>query len=91
MRSVAGPGCCHCSLDNRARYAFPCPKMYHGFRLSWDCLSGCTYGGTVPLAEKPGGSEFPWLLEDSQVTGSSWERPYLPCRGGQRASTCLDR
>lgn len=46
--------------------------------VSWDCLSGCTYRGTVPLAEKPEGSEFPWLLEDSRVTGSSWEQPLLP-------------
>ena len=29
------------------------------------------YGGTIPLAEKAGGSEFPQLVEDTQVTGSS--------------------
>ena len=47
--------------------------------------------GGLPLAEKPGESEFPQVLGDSQVTGSSWERPCLPSGGGQRASTCSDR
>ena len=49
------------------------------------------YGGTIPFAEKPGALEFPWVLGDSKVTGSSWERPCLPCGGGQRASMCSDR
>lgn len=78
-------------LDHRAWYAFPNPKMCR-FRLSWDCMSSCKYGGTVPLAEKPGGSEFPlvlgetsghWLLLGSVLPG--------PCRGGQQASTCSDQ
>ena len=77
-RSVAGTGCCYCFLDHPARYGFSCPKTCREFQVSWDCLSGCSYRGTVPLAEKPEGSEFPWLLEDSRVTGSSWEQPFLP-------------
>ena len=61
-----GPGCCQFHLDDRARYGFSCPKTCPEWQVSWHCcLSGCVCAGTVPLAE------FPWLLEDSQVTGSS--------------------
>ena len=81
-----GPACCRFFLDHGARYGFSCPAACHEWQVSWHCcLSGCVYGGTVPLAE------FPRLLEGSQVTGSSWEQRFLPCGGGERASTCSDR
>ncbi|XP_070334213.1 uncharacterized protein [Odocoileus virginianus] len=91
-KKCGAPGCCQFFLDHRARYGFSCHKTCHELHLSWHCcLSGCPYGGTVPLAETPGGSEIPRLLEDFQITGSSWERRGLPCGRRGRASTCLDR
>ena len=91
VRSVVDHCSGHCFCNQRAWYTVPCPKTCHGFQVFWDCLSGCKYGGTIPLAERAGSSEFPQLLEDTQVTGSSWEWRCLPCGGGQQASTCSDR
>ncbi|CAM9710717.1 unnamed protein product [Rangifer tarandus platyrhynchus] len=59
-KKCGAPGCCQFFLDHRARYVFSCPKTCREFQVSWRCcLSGSPCGGTIPLVDKPGGSEFP--------------------------------